>query len=484
MTNPEHPAEKSDPKQVPLVVDVDGTLLRSDLLHEAALQFVAQNPLECWKLLYWLLLGKAVLKSRLAERGDFGIDSIPLRDETMAAIRTAQAQGRETYLASASDHRWVDKVAERVGGLTGVLASDGETNLAGTAKAAALTGKFGRLGFDYIGDARVDIPVWEAARGKLVVAHRPGFAKKIINRFPDAEIIVQSDRDLRAWLEAMRPHQWAKNLLLFLPLLLGHRFLDVGAVMESSIGFVAFCLAASSAYIINDLLDLPGDRDHHRKCNRPFADCRIRLIHGPPMALAILAVAIVLASLLNTRFLLILLIYVAATLSYSLLLKRRLLVDVITLGGLYTLRVLAGVIATGSHQSPWLLMFSLFIFLSLAIVKRCSELVARREAGKSAPPGRGYRIQDLEVMFPLGAAAGFCAILVITEYLSSPEVVALYSHPQRLWLICPLLLYWIGRILVLASRNELHDDPIIFAARDRNSWLTAITASGIVLVSI
>jgi len=469
---------------IPLVVDVDGTLVRSDLLHEAVLQFIARHPLECWRLAGWLMLGKAALKDRLAARIDPGISLLPLREETLVHIRAAQAEGRPVWLASASDRRWIEPLATRIGGLAGVFASDGRTNLAGQAKAGALVAAFGARGFDYIGDAAVDVPVWSAAQEKLVVARRSGFARAVLRQFPDAQIIAREKLDWRAPITAMRPHQWVKNLLIFAGLLLGHQLLDLQSFALTSLAFAAFCLAASSAYIFNDLLDLPGDRAHPRKRKRPFAAGRMPVAYGPPLGLALLVAAIGLGSLLGTRFLVILLAYVTLTLCYSLVLKRRLLIDVITLAGLYAIRVLAGVAAAGTHQSPWLLMFSLFIFLSLAIVKRCSELVARREAGEDSPPGRGYRDEDLEVMFSLGAASGFCAILVITQYLSSPEVMALYSHPMRLWLICPLLLYWIGRILVLSRRNEMHDDPIIFAARDRNSWLTALAAGAIMLVAI
>jgi 4-hydroxybenzoate polyprenyltransferase/phosphoserine phosphatase len=469
---------------LPLVVDVDGTLIRGDLLHEAALQFVATRPFESWKLAVWLARGKAHLKSELAARIDPGVDNMPLRDETVAVIADAVTDGRPVYLASASDHRWVEPIAERINGIAGVMASDGEINLAGTAKAEALVARFGEKGFDYVGDARVDMPVWTAARRALLVSHAARFERGVRRRFPDMITVADARPQPRSYLQALRPHQWAKNALVFLPVIAGHKLGDPLTLWLALLAFAAFSLAASSAYILNDLLDIPGDRDHPRKRNRPFAAGRIPVIHGIALSAALMAAALGVGMMLTSRFATVLVCYVILTLAYSLVLKRKLLIDVIVLGGLYTIRVLGGVAASGEQQSQWLLMFSLFLFLSLATVKRCSELVARRDAGKPAPPGRGYAIGDLAVLFPLAAAAGYAAVLIVTLYLSSPEVALLYAHPFRMWLICPLLLYWISRVLVLASRGEMHDDPVIFALTDRVSWLTGALGAGIIVASI
>lgn len=473
----------SDIDPVPLAVDVDGTLVRSDLLHEAALQFVARHPFQAWRLAVWLLRGKAALKHELATRIDPGTDSVPLRDETVATIEEARAAGRPVVLASASHRKWIEPIAARIAGVD-VMASDERVNLAGAAKAEALVARFGERGFDYIGDHRVDMPVWAVARRQLLVAHNAGLELQVRRRFPQVEIVARERPHLRQYLRALRMHQWAKNLLVFLPLIAGHSLLDLDAVVTAIAAFAAFCAAASSAYIINDLLDLPGDRDHPRKRLRPFAAGKVPLVHGIGLSALLMLGAFVLAALLPWRFLLVLTSYVGLTLGYSFVLKRKLLIDIIVLGGLYTIRVFGGVTAAQQVQSQWLLMFSLFLFLSLAAVKRCSELVARREAGKTAPLGRGYRMGDLEVLFPLAAAAGYGAVLVVTLYLSSPEVAKLYTHPSRMWLICPLLLYWISRVLVLSSRNELHDDPVIFALTDRISWLTGVLVALVIVLSV
>ncbi len=466
---------------VPLAVDVDGTLLMTDLLHESALQFVARHPFQTPRLMGWLLRGKAALKAELADRIDPGIDVLPLRDEVVVLIRNAQAEGRPVYLASASDTRLVEQLAARLGGIDGIIGSDGATNMAGSAKAAALVARFGERGFDYVGDGNVDLPVWAAARRALVVARHPRLAARAAD-VASAEVVATPHRRWRDVLRALRPHQWAKNSLVFLAMFAGHK-LSLPMFAASLLAFICFCSAASSAYVINDLLDLPGDRVHPRKVRRPFAAGRLAITDGLLLAAALMALTVALASLLPLRFIAVLAIYVVTTLGYSLLFKRHAIIDVIVLGGLYTIRVVGGVVVTDSHDAQWLLMFSLFLFFALAVVKRCSELVLLRERGLATTPGRGYRVSDLAVLQPLAAAAGTGAVLVFALYVSSPKVAPLYRHPDWLWLICPLLLYWLSRVQLLSSRGELHDDPVIFAITDRMSWLTVAAIVAVVLVS-
>lgn len=465
------------------MVDVDGTLLRTDLLHEAALQFVARHPMEAWRLVGWTLSGKARLKDALAMRIDCDAANLPLDDAVIAAIRSAQAEGRPVYLASASHRRYVEALAARLGDIAGIFATEGDHNLSGANKAVRLNREFGAQGYDYVGNDLVDFPIWSDAREALVVSRGGRFHRRVTRSFPDARIVSQVKTPFRAYVLALRPHQWSKNLLVFLPLIAGHSFEPI-AILSAMLAFACFCAAASSAYVINDLLDLPGDRAHHRKRNRPFAAGAIPVAHGPPLAVLLMAAAIAGAFVLPGWFLPILLLYVALTLAYSLFLKRQVLIDVIALGGLYTIRVLGGVATAGTNESPWLIMFSLFLFLSLAIVKRCAELVVQRNAGKTRAVGRGYRTEDLSVLLGLGAAAGYGAVLVIALYIASAEVQMLYRHPERLWLICPLLLYWISRMLLLSARDELHDDPVVFALGDRVSWIVGTCVAGVILVAI
>ena len=474
---------KSHDESLPLVVDVDGTLIRSDLLHEATLGFIARNPHLAWQPLAWLIAGKPRLKSRLADVVDCHPETLPLTAEVLQKVREAQETGRRVYLASASERRYVEAVAAHVGGFEGVFATDGAVNLSGSRKAAALIAAFGNGGYDYIGDSPHDLPVWRAARRVIAVCRRPGFAAKVRSEFPEAEVIIPPQADAAAYIRLLRPYQWAKNLLVFLPLLAGHMF-TAQSVLQAILAFACFCTAASSAYVVNDLLDIPGDRHHPRKRGRPFASGTIPIVHGPPIAVFLLTLAAIGCTLLPAAFAWVLALYMATTLAYSFVFKRHVLIDVFTLAGLYTLRVLGGVTAVGAVVSPWLLMFSLFLFLCLAIVKRCSELIARREAGQVAALGRGYRVQDIPMLLGLGAAAGYSAVLVIALYIGSQEVRVLYAHPLRLWLLCPMLLYWISRTLTLANRDELHDDPVIFAFLDRVSWIVGLLAGAIVIAAI
>jgi len=467
----------------PLVVDVDGTLVRTDLLQEAALQFVARFPWAVWRLPLWLLKGKATLKAELASRVNPGIASVPLRAETVGAIRAAQAEGRAVYLASASDRRYVDELAQRIGGVAGVFASEPGANLAGAAKAARLEGAFGTQGYDYLGDRPVDFPVWRSARRQIAVSHGAGFTRRVRGAFPDVEVIAEPRSSVQAYVRALRPHQWAKNTLVFLPAIAGHQF-SLASLGASSVAFLCFSMAASSSYLVNDLLDLPADRDHPTKRTRPFAAGVLSIPTGMLLGLALIVGAAAIGLLLPPGFSLVLAAYVATTLAYSLFLKRKLLIDVITLAGLYAIRVFGGIRAADQPPSPWLLTFCLFIFLSLATVKRCSEMIVRRNEGKDVVAGRGYRPSDLNALMPLAAAAGYGAVLVVTLYLASPEVSRLYTHPVRMWLTCPVLLYWISRVLVLSSRGELHEDPVVFALRDPVSWLVVLYVGLVIAVSL
>jgi 4-hydroxybenzoate polyprenyltransferase len=468
---------------VPLVVDVDGTLVATDLLQEAALQFVVSYPLQALRVPLWLAGGKTNLKTQLANRVKPVIETVPLRKEVLALIRDAQAAERPVYLASASDRRYIEELAERVGGIAGVFGTDSGLNLTGEAKADRLVAAFGAKGYDYVGNMPIDFAVWRYARKPLVVAHSAGFGARVLKTFPEAEIVAHVRPGLRSYVAALRMHQWAKNVMVFVPMIAGHRF-DPETIVATFLAFLCFCFAASGAYVINDLLDLESDRDHPRKSNRPFAAGKIPITHGITVATLLMAGSFALSLLLPWRFTGILSAYITCTLGYSLILKRRLVIDVIVLGGLYTLRVFGGLAATSMHQTQWLLMFSLFLFLSLAIVKRCSELVANRAVGKTGASGRGYRVEDLDILLPLGAAAGYGAVFVVTLYLSSPEMAALYTHPNRLWLVCPLLLYWISRVLLKANRGELHDDPVTFALTDKISWITGACVAGVIAVSI
>ena len=328
----------------------------------------------------------------------------------------------------------------------------------------------------------MEVPSQAQERSPLFVGETTGTKCRLLNTCC-AEIVARPRTAIRSYIDALRVLQWAKNVLIFLPMIAGHR-LDLHTLSATLLGFLCFCVATSSAYVINDLLDLPADRDHPRKVRRPFAAGKLPIKHGVVLALLLVAAAFGLSLLLPGRFTVVLAIYITFTLGYSFLLKRKVLIDVVMLGGLYSLRVFAGLAAINAPQTQWLLMFILFLFLSLAIVKRCSELIANREAEKMGAMGRGYQVDDLNVFLSLGAAAGYGAVFVVALYLSSPEMAALYTHPNRLWLICPLLLYWISRMLIIANRGDLNDDPVTFALTDRISWIIGVCVAGVIAVSI
>jgi 4-hydroxybenzoate polyprenyltransferase len=465
----------------PLVVDADGALVKTNLLHENAMQFLARKPFAAWRLPLWIARGGDRLVRELDTTGPCDLANTPLRGETLDRIRGAQEHGTAVYLVSACGQNVVDRLANSIGGIAGVFVeAPGAT---GMDRAERLNAVLGSGAYDYIGNRPADFAVWPSARRVMAVSSSPAFSREVNRNFPNAEIIAEPRQRPATYFWAMRPHQWAKNLLVFLSLAAGHHF-AVRTTVDTFIAFVCFCLAASSAYLLNDMLDIPSDRAHPRKRTRAFAAGDLPISHGLALSISLMLAALSASLMLPARFTLILMVYVALTIGYSVLLKRKLLVDVIALGGLYTIRVLGGIAAVGSAYSYWLLMFCLFFFLGLATVKRCSELVSNAAAGASAPSGRGYRYGDLTVLFPLAAAACYGSVLVVALYLASPEVIVLYRHPLRLWLLCPLLLYWVSRVLVLASRNELHHDPVTFALTDRISWRAGAVALGIVLVAI
>ena len=459
----ERPAE---PKGPALCVDLDGTLLNSDLLYESVLALLARNPLYLFLLPLWLLRGKAALKRELASRVSIPAETLPYNPRVLELLRTTAQRPR--VLCTASDIGLVAPIAEHLGLFEQVIASDGRRNLSGRNKAQALVEAFGSRGFEYAGNGSIDVAVWEQAGGAWVVNNGAALARRA-GRCTQVHAHWPAEPRLRPWLKALRLHQWLKNLLVFVPLLASHRFLEPAVVGDAVLAFVAFGLCASGVYVLNDLLDLTPDRLHPRKRNRPFAAGRIPLLHGLFVAPLLAVAGLALAWLCSPGFALVLLAYYAMTLAYSLRLKRIVMIDVVLLAALYTVRIIGGTVAIGTEMSFWLLAFSMFIFLSLALVKRYTELVSASSLGKTAASGRGYGVDDLPLLQSLGAASGYIGILVLALYINSPESLELYRNPKLLWLICPVLLYWISRVWVIAHRGDMHDDPIVFAATDRTS---------------
>jgi len=466
----------------PLCVDLDGTLLRSDLLLESTLALLARRPWLLLALPLWLLGGKARLKREIASRVSLDATHLPY-DERVLALLQAQPQ-RRRVLCTASDESLARAVAAHLGCFDEVLASDGERNLSGRGKADALVARFGERGFDYAGNARVDLAVWSRAHGAVVVNAGAALARAAGQRCELLAHLPDTGGGLKAWLRALRLHQWLKNLLVFIPLLASHRFMETDVVLAAVAGFVAFGLCASGVYVLNDLLDLTSDRQHPRKRLRPFASGALPLLPGIVLAPVLALAGLALAWITEPRFAAVLAAYYLLTLGYSLRFKRVAMLDVMMLAILYTLRIIGGTAVIGATLSFWLLAFSMFIFLSLALLKRYVELSAMLATGKLTAAGRGYGVDDLPLLQSLGGSAGYLAVLVLALYINSPESIELYSRPQVLWLLCPLVLYWVSRTWVVAHCGGMDDDPVVFAATDRVSQVVGLLCAVIALSAI
>lgn len=466
-------AASTEAVRVPLFVDLDGTLVRTDLLVESFLNQVRRNPLIAIKCLPWLLRGRAYLKERLARGHSIAVQTLPYNEPLLAHIGEQVANGRAVFLATASHRLLADAVASHVGLFAGVIATEGSVNMKGQPKLEAIRKMVSNGPFDYAGNEREDLSIWAEARRAVLVGAAPDVAARAASH-GNVEMTFPPRRWRRSLLTAMRPHQWLKNTLILVPLLPSVLFVQLTPWVHAGIGLLAFCALASSAYIVNDLLDLDADRAHPRNRHRPFAAGAVPLVVGIVTAAVLALLGFGLALVLPRPFVIVAAIYFALTIAYSLWLKAYALADVVTLAGLYTLRVIAGIAAIGVTASFWLLAFSIFVFFSLAMVKRCTELSMRELRGEQTVGGRGYRVADLNILQTLGVASACVAVLVLALYIHSPEVEAKLRTPELLWPLCPIMLYWLGLVWLKTARGEMHDDPIIFAARDRGSIAAAV----------
>jgi 4-hydroxybenzoate polyprenyltransferase/phosphoserine phosphatase len=468
--------------QPPLIVDLDGTLVRTDLLYESYFSSITHGLGHHRLVAAALLNGKAPLKAYLGSVGSVDYQTLPYNADVLALIRVAKDEGRKVYLATASDRCHADGVARSLGLFDGVFASDGTTNLSGQSKARVIVDAFGKGGFDYIGDSDVDIPIWKCARKALILSNSASLIRKTSALNKPIEIVGKPRPTFKSWRKALRIHQYAKNTLVFVPLVTAHAY-TLQSVLSAFFAFISFSLCASSVYLINDLVDLAEDRKHPTKRNRPFACGEIPLVHGIAIIPLLLALAFACAGMVSVALAGALAVYFSLTLTYSLSLKRKLMVDVVALAVLYTVRVIAGAVAISVTPSEWLLAFSMLIFTCLALVKRYVELAMRIDKELPDPSNRNYRLVDLPIIGALASASGFNAVTIFALYVSSPAVQGLYRRPELLWLVCPALLYWLSRIVVLAHRRVIDDDPIVFALRDRNSLITGALMFAIIFVA-
>lgn len=482
----------------PLCVDLDGTLVKSDTLVDSTLALARHQPAMLLRIPGWLFSGKAALKRHITSAVTLDVAHLPYNRELLQFLEQQRAEGRPIYLATAADSALAERIAAHLGLFSGVLASDGALNLAGVNKLAAFRKTFGD-NFCYIGNASADLPLLENCLNPMVANPTRGLLSALRKaRITPARVFTEKASPLKAWFKAIRIHQWAKNILLFLPMVLAHA-LSPPLLVVSLIAFLSFGFCASATYIVNDLLDIEADRQHPRKRRRPFASGDLSALTGIGVVFIFLIVSLALALALPHvlehiapqlalkrpyHFLVWLGIYAVTTLAYSLRLKRAVLVDVIVLSGLYTIRILAGSAASGVEASAWLGSFSIFFFLSLAFVKRFAELTNLRDRGGEIAKGRGYHISDIEQLRSFGSASGYVSVAVFTLYISNLDAAQLYSHTKRLWLLIPVLLLWISRLWLLASRGELDEDPVIYAVTDSRSLMLGVIVLAIVLSAL
>ncbi len=469
---------------VPLFVDLDGTLIKTDLLIESAFFLLKKQPWIVFAMLYWLAFGKAHLKEEIAKRSVLDFSVLPLQKDFVEFLNNEARHGRTLYLATASDRRLAEPVANRLGIFKKVLASDGHRNLKGARKLETILTCCNGSAFDYAGNERADFAIWAKARRAILVNPGMGVIAAAKKRRVDIQRVFDDRPSIaKTWISALRIHQWAKNVLLGVPILTAHAF-NFSAIAEIAGAFTAFGLVASVTYLLNDLLDLVADRHHPRKCKRPFAAGNIGLISGILGMIVMFGAGFGLAVQLSDHFLFTLLVYLGLTISYSFFFKGVVLVDVLLLASLYTIRIVAGAYAIEVPVSSWLLGFSMFIFLSLALVKRCTELLAMQRLARETMKGRGYLASDYPMLSAMGVASGYISILVLALFISSPESVGKYTYPVLLWLLCPLMAYWVSRLWLKTSRGEMHDDPLVFSLKDQASWIVFINTMMITLVAI
>jgi 4-hydroxybenzoate polyprenyltransferase/phosphoserine phosphatase len=466
---------------LPMSVDLDGTLIRSDLLHEAVALLIRRNPLLLFALPFWWLKGEARLHFEVARRVTLNPAALPYVTGLLSWLREERSRGRSLWLCTASNERLAGLIASHLGLFDGVLASTEEVPSRGVFKVARLVERFGGRGFDHCGN---DLLAWKHAHGAIVVNATRRLERRAARRTTVLRTFPRTVRRRWVLLAELRTSQWAKNTLLLMPLLAAHRADELGADVRAVQGVISFSLCASSVYVLNDLLDLEADRGHPSKRTRPLAAGNLPILQGLLLAPALLLASALAAIDLQPRFWMVLGTYYALTLAYSFVLKGLALIDTLALATMYTLRIIAGAAAVCVPLSFWMLLFSVLLFLSLAFVRRYAELESLRRQQRLRATGRGYHVEDLPVLQNLGTAAGYISVLVLALYVNSPDIQALYSQPKLIWTLCVLMLYWVSRIWLTAQRGQMDDDPVVFALQDPQSLTLCALAGMIVALAI
>ena len=465
---------------IPLVADLDGTIIKTDILYESLLMLLKKNPLYVFFIPFWLLKGKSFIKQMVVDRVDIRVENLPYNDDVIEFIKEEKHKGRKIYLATASHEIPAKKMADYLGIFDGVFATVKEHNLLSMNKTKRLITEFGEHGFDYIGDSGNDIHVWKSARHVYMV-NPSNKTKNAVENSRIERIFSYPSSKIKLLIKQIRVYQWIKNILIFMPMLMAHKFLDLDSYLKAILAFFSFSLTASFVYVLNDLLDLESDRKHPRKKNRPIASGNMQVREGLMLLPFLLIAGVALAFFVNTNFVILLLSYLVLTSAYSFKLKKFYIIDIMVLSSLYTIRLIGGGLAVDVAISTWLLAFSLFIFLSLAVVKRYTEVRVMIQENKEKTAGRGYLITDESLLSSLGIGSGLISVLIFLLYADSPEVMHLYETPEFFYGVAPFLLYWLMRIWFKAHRGEMNDDPIVFTARDPVSYF--IFAIVVVLIA-
>jgi 4-hydroxybenzoate polyprenyltransferase len=469
-----------------LYVDLDGTFIKSDMLLESFLVAFKNNPFILFSAFFWLLRGKAFLKQKLSESGRVNVVSIPVNPQTFKFLEQQKSLGRKIVLATASNQSIAKDFVDNYAIFDAYIASTASNNLKGQNKLNAILelSKDNEHQFDYMGNSTEDFILFERATNSYLVSPTAKARRKSKQGHIFTEYFDDTSKtSLKLWIKQLRVYQWLKNSLIFVPLLVANQFTDLNAITNTLLAFLSFGLLASSTYVINDLVDLESDRTHKRKCNRPLASCQIQILPAILVATVLFTISLLLAWSLSTGFLITLIVYLILTLSYSFKIKRYFGMDVIALASLYTIRIFAGAAVIGVTVSFWLLSFSMFIFLSLALVKRCAELVALKQHNQVQISGRDYNTNDLLVFTSFGTTSSLIAVLMYCFYMNSNVLSNQYQEPQLLWLSLPALGYWLMRMWVKTLRGEMHDDPIVFSLKDRGSMLSIMVMAFFTMVA-
>ena len=469
-------------RNIPLCVDLDGTLISGDALLESCVSVMKIKPWLLFAYPFWLIKGKTHFKNRLASYYLPNPDSFSYRHDIVDFLLTEKENGRKLVLATAAVQETADAVAEHLKIFDMALGTGKEKNLRSAHKAEVLCSIFGEKAFDYMGNSSADLKVWQKADGAILVDTPKSITKKAKEQSNVIKEFHYDYNKLKVFIKEIRVYQWLKNLLIFLPLLMAHKLDSSQPFLYALLGFISFSLSASSVYVLNDLMDLDSDRHHPRKRRRPIASGKISI----PWAVIIFLVLLIAGLSISIMFLpenftYVLLFYLVLTTAYSLFLKKIYIVDIFILSILYTIRIIAGALAVDVPASKWLLAFSVFIFLSLAIVKRYTELKVMISLNKKSTKGRGYHVDDIGLLMNIGPASGYLAVLVFALYIYSPEVIRLYKHPEFLWPVAICIMFWITRIWFLAHRGRMHDDPIVFTGKDYVSYIIGFVIAILVI---